>query len=156
MQSDIKTNALKAAASALVGGIMTYLGIMAAPLIVLIVVMVVDYISGMTKAWFRSELSSKIGLKGIVKKLCYMLTVCAAACVDWLCISGFKAIGIEYKHGYYFGVVVVIWLIINELISILENLEAIGVPLPGFMATVVKRLKNTVEEKNGGEPKNAV
>ena len=95
-----------------------------------------------------AELSSKIGLKGIVKKLCYMLVVVAAACVDWLVISGLGLIGIEYDHSYYFGVVVAIWLIINELISILENLSAIGVPMPGLLQKVVNKLKNTVEKED--------
>lgn len=138
---------IKAAVAAVIGGITAYFSIMVVPLAVLLLVMCVDYISGMTKAWITSELSSKIGLKGIVKKLCYMLVVIAAACVDWLVISGLRLIGVEYDHSYYFGVVVTIWLIINELISILENLSAIGVPMPGLLQKIVSKLKNTVDKE---------
>ena len=118
----MKENIFKGLLSAVIGGLTAYFSVMAVPLAVLLLVMCLDYISGMTKAWITSELSSKIGIIGIVKKLCYMLVVVSAACVDWLVISGLRLIGIEYEHSYYFGVVVTIWLIINELISILENL----------------------------------
>ena len=42
---------------------------------------------------------------------------------------------------------VAIWLIINELISILENLSKMGVPMPNFLMKVVKKLKIIVESK---------
>lgn len=45
------------------------------------------------------------------------------------------------------GMVIVIWLITNELIIILENFAKIGVPLPTFIARLIGRLKNTVDSK---------
>ena len=41
----------------------------------------------------------------------------------------------------------VIWLVINELISILENVAALGAPVPGFLQSLIKRLKVSVEDK---------
>ena len=41
---------------------------------------------------------------------------------------------------------VAVWLIINELISILENLTQIGVPMPAFLARLVRRLKISAEQ----------
>lgn len=38
-------------------------------------------------------------------------------------------------------------VIINELISIPENLTEIGTPIPEFLVNIVHRLKNTVENK---------
>lgn len=46
---------------------------------------------------------------------------------------------------------VIIWLIINELISILENVAALGGPVPVFLAKLLARLKNTVEKKAEGD-----
>lgn len=99
----------------------------------------------MIKAWINADLSSRIGVKGIVKKVCYLLVVIAAAVVDWLLASGLQKIGIDIKINYLFGVIVAIWLIINELISILENLAIIGVPLPSFLTAIVHKLKVAVE-----------
>jgi toxin secretion/phage lysis holin len=96
---------------------------------------------------FSGELSSKVGLKGIIKKLCYLMLVCVAGVVDWLIFSGLKQVGISLNFGFCFGLIVTIWLIINELISILENLEALKVPMPSFLRSLVGHLKQTVETK---------
>ena len=43
--------------------------------------------------------------------------------------------------------IITVWLIINELISILENLGEMGVPLPSFLTSMIKTLKSKVEEQ---------
>lgn len=44
----------------------------------LIFAMIIDYATGMSAAWYNSELSSKKGVKGIVKKVGYLALVVAA------------------------------------------------------------------------------
>ena len=51
------------------------------------------------------------------------------------------------------GAGVTIWLIINELISILENLAAIGVPGFPRLSKLVERLKNTVSKGDNADEK---
>lgn len=130
-----------------VGGLSAYMRMMFVPLVILFAVIIIDYMSGMLKAWGNDELSSKVGLKGIIKKLCYLMLVCVAGVVDWLLWSGLRQVGITLDFGFCFGLIVVIWLIINELISILENLEALKVPMPSFLRSLVGHLKQTVEAK---------
>ena len=48
------------------------------PIAVLALVMAADYISGMVRAWMRGELSSRVGIVGIVKKAAYLLAVAVA------------------------------------------------------------------------------
>ena len=43
--------------------------------------------------------------------------------------------------------VVTIWLLLNECISILENISEIGVPLPPFLVSLIQKLKKTTEVK---------
>ena len=43
--------------------------------------------------------------------------------------------------------VVAVWLILNEIISILENLKDIGVPMPDFLVKMTKNLKSQIEAK---------
>lgn len=130
-----------------IGGISAYMRLIFIPLVVLAAVMVIDYMSGMLRAWGNDELSSKVGLKGIIKKLCYLMLVCVAGVVDWLIFSGLKQVGVSLNFGFCFGLIVTIWLIINELISILENLEALHVPMPKFLVNIIKHLKQSVETK---------
>ena len=99
----------------------------------------------MISAWHNSELSSKKGIFGIIKKISYLALVCVGMGVDWLIYSGLNQAGISMDNSVFVGVLVTIWLIINEFISILENLEAIGVPMPAFLIKIVKRLKVTAE-----------
>lgn len=151
----MKENTWKALIAVIVGGLSAYMQQILIPLIVLTAVMVIDYMSGMLRAWAQEQLNSRIGVKGIVKKLCYLLLVCVAGVVDWLIFSGLRKVGISLDFGFCFGLMVTIWLIVNELISILENLAALEVPMPGFLTKIVKHLKTVVEVKSekdtGGE-----
>lgn len=109
--------------------------------------MVLDYLTGMTKAYIFSQLSSRIGVKGILKKLCYMAMVAVGAAVDYLLHGALKQAGIDLHIELFCGLLVTVWLIINELISVLENLAAIGVPGFPRLNRLLSRLKSTVNEK---------
>lgn len=147
----MKETSLKALLAVIAGGVAAYFNVLAIPLAVLMVAMAVDYISGMTKAWVTGELSSRVGVLGIIKKVGYLVTVCVAAIVDWLLLSGLKQVGISIGMEFLFGMMVTIWFIVNECISILENLASIGVPLPKFLTAMIQRLAAVVDEK--GEEK---
>jgi phage-related holin len=46
----------------------------------------------------------------------------------------------------FFGTLVTVWLILNEVVSILENLSEVGVPLPSFLKKITEKLKKTAEQ----------
>ena len=133
--------------SAVITGLLHYLGIVAVPIIILIIAMIIDYVTGMMSAWLNAELPSKKGIKGIVKKISYLALVAVAMIVDWLICCGLQQINVDIKYTVFFAVLVAVWLIINELISVLENLSRMGVPIPNFLKKLIDRLKNTVDEK---------
>ena len=137
---------LQVVVSAAFAGILYYLGIVAVPIVMLIFAMIIDYITGMSAAWYNSELSSKKGIKGIVKKVSYLALVVVAMIIDWLISQGLQQINLDLHYSVFFAVLVTVWLIINELISVLENLSRIGVPIPNFMKKLIDRLKTTVEK----------
>lgn len=140
--------------SAALAALISYLGVIAIPVTVLMAAMIIDYVTGMAAAWHTKKLSSKKGLSGIIKKISYLALVCVGMGVDWLIYSGIKSVGVDMGYTFFFGVLVAVWLIINELISILENLESIGVPMPVFLIKIVKRLKITAETVGESEDKN--
>lgn len=139
---------IQAVLSAAIATLAAYMGTLAVPIIVLIIMMVIDYISGMAAAWVRNEISSRVGAKGIVKKVGYMGLIVVAMGIDYLIYSGIMSVHIDIGYQMWFGLVVAVWLIINELISILENLDRLGVPIPEFIRAVLKRLKNSQEKEN--------
>ena len=144
----------KAFLSAVTAGLAAYTKMILIPLSLLIITMLIDYISGMSKAYINGEWSSKVGFKGIVKKLGYIGVVIVAAVMDWVIYSGLKGVGISIGMSYYLGLIVTIWLLINECISILENLGSIGVPLPGFLIKGIKKLQKNIEDKGDKNDEN--
>ena len=89
----MKENTIKAALAAALGALCAYGVQLLVPVLVLVVVMLLDYATGMTKAWNVGELSSRVGLRGILKKVGYLVIVGVAAVVDWLLRYGADTLG---------------------------------------------------------------
>lgn len=143
----MKENILQALFATVLGAIAAYLNVLLVPLIVLIAVMLIDYGTGMAQAYVSHTLNSRIGVTGIIKKIGYIVAVAVGIVADYLISSALVNCGINVTINCCIGMIVTVWFIINELISILENLSEIGTPLPKFLISIVKRLKTTVEAK---------
>lgn len=96
----------------------------------LLIAIVLDYISGIIKAFVTKQLSSKIGFKGILKKVSILIIVMLAVLVDR--VTG-ETGAIRTLVIYYF--------VANEGLSILENLGQSGVPIPQNIKKALKALK---------------
>ena len=131
------------------GVIAAYFNVLLIPIVVLVFVMITDYISGMISAKKSGELSSRLGIMGIAKKVGYLALVAVGMVVDYLISSALVHVGIEIQINYCFAMIIVIWLIVNELISILENLGELGVPIPDFLRRSIHKIKDGVEAKTG-------
>lgn len=143
----MKENVIQVLFATAVGAVTAYFNVLIVPIAVLMAVMLIDYITGLTEAFVNKEISSRTGVIGIIKKVGYFAVVAVAMVVDYLITSALMQCGINLQINYCFGMIATIWLIINELISILENLAEIGVPLPQFLTAIVKKLKISVETK---------
>lgn len=97
-------------------------------LMCLLVVIVLDYITGVLSAIYNKKLNSKIGIKGIVKKIAYLCLVALAVVIDK--ITG--ATGIIRTLVIYF-------LVSNDGISILENLVKMDIKVP-------KKVRESLEQ----------
>lgn len=126
-------------------------------IILLIILMIADYVSGMLAS--KKEAldypndknygwSSKKSIIGIYKKIGYMFTVFAAVSMDYLLYKYAGEMGVEILSETIFGLLVTIWLVINEIISILENVGRMGVSLPSFLRNVLAELKKDIDEKS--------
>ena len=149
----MKPTMLKTAFTVVLAGLSSYFGMLTQPLLVLFFAMVLDYLTGMTKAYIFSQLSSRIGVKSILKKLCYMIMVAVGAAVDYLLRGAVIGAGITLDVKLFFGMLVTVWLTINELISVMESLAAIGVPGFPRLSKLLERLKNTVSKGDNADEK---
>lgn len=107
---------------------------------VLLIMAAIDYITGVIAAGYNGELKSKVGFKGIAKKVVLFLLVGAATQAD-LAIGTNSAIR-EATIFFFIG---------NELLSLLENAGRMGIPLPQSLTNAVEVLggKQKQVEKKG-------
>ena len=103
-----------------------------APLQILVAVVTIDYITGLGAAFVGKRLDSRIGSKGIVKKVAYFILVALAHLLDRG--TGMAAPVLQTATIWF--------LIANEGISITENLGEIGVPIPQSLQNALRRLRD--------------
>ncbi|MFZ3171981.1 MAG: phage holin family protein [Carboxydocellales bacterium] len=124
-QAKIFGTAIGAFLSWVVGGI----GIAFA---VLLGMMVLDYITGLMVGYVSKELSSSVGIKGLIKKTYILILISAVYLVQKLGfdLAGYTADGLAIVYAVF------------ELLSIVENGGRLGAPIP-------ERLKNAIAALKG-------
>ena len=143
---------LKAVIVTALTGLMAYFKIIVIPILVLFIFMILDYVTGLCAAWVKRKLSSRTGIIGIVKKVMYFVLIAVGIGADWLINFGLTAIDVHFEYGYLIGLFVTIWLIINELMSILENIGEInGNAYPKFLKDILSHIKKAIDDKTGSE-----
>lgn len=126
----------------------SWLGILYVPMLILIACNIIDYITGLCAAKYRSEaISSYKSFRGIAKKICMWLLVAIGAMLDWLLSYAVGTAGISIGLNFVVASVAAVWLIANEIISILENIRDIGTPLPPFFMKIAESVKKSAENK---------
>ncbi len=92
----------------------------------LLVLVIVDWFSGWAAAWMRGELKSRVGFKGIIRKVAIFVVVAIAHFID-------QALG----SLHYFQDAVIFFYLANELLSVIENAGKMGLPMPNILRNAV-------------------
>lgn len=112
-------------------GVAYYLGGWDFALQTLLLVMALDYITGICKAIKQKKLNSKTGFTGILKKFGYLIIVALAVVIDHLA-GDTGAV----------RTLVIYFFVANDGLSILENWGAMGLPLPAKLFELLEQLKD--------------
>ncbi len=134
---------IKTACAAL-GGVAAYLwGPWDALIIALIGLVAIDYITGIVKAALLKQLDSAVGFRGLMKKVFIFALVALASIVDKIVPATNQAVRSA----------VILFYIVNEGLSILENAGELGLPLPGALKSALTRLSGSekVSQNNAKE-----
>ncbi|WP_456277907.1 phage holin family protein [Bacillus sp. AK128] len=105
-------------------------------LTVLTFMIVIDYLTGVIAAGIEKKLCSRIGFRGIAQKILIFALVSVAHMIDVI-------IGVEHL----IRDATIIFYIMNEIISILENAKRVGLPIPAFLVKVIELLKSKSKSK---------
>lgn len=130
------------------------LGILFPVLCALAAMMVVDYITGMLAS--KSEAmdhpqdpgygwSSKKGAKGIIKKVGYLCVIAVAMMVDYVIAVVSGHLGFTVHASAFFGLLVAVWYLLNELLSIIENAGRMGAAVPEWLLKYIAVLKDKID-----------
>ena len=143
---------IKAVFATIFGALSSLFGVLAIPIVLLVLCNIIDYITGLAAVRYRKQqISSYTSIKGITKKVCMWLLIVVGSIIDQLMMYACSEIGFNMPFTFAIACIVAIWLICNEIISILENINDIGVPMPAFMNKVVRSIKSQIEEKTETE-----
>ena len=132
-------NYIKAFVTTIMSLVASMLGVLYIPVLLMVACNVIDYVSS-----YRS-------MRGIIKKVTMWLLVFVGAIIDQLLAYASQTIGYQLPFTFLVACVVAIWIICNELISILENMVDIGIELPAFLLPLVRKLKTTVDKMGGAD-----
>lgn len=137
MMKDI-WNGIQLALSAFGGVVGWLLGGLDGLLYALLTFVVIDYVTGVMCAIVDKKLSSKIGFKGIFKKVLIFVMVAIGHIVD------INLIG----TGSVLRTAVIFFYLSNEGISFLENTAHLGLPIPSKLKAVLEQLHDRAEKED--------
>lgn len=130
------------------------LGILFLVLCVLTGAMIIDYFTGMlaskkeaiehpgdkTYGW-----CSKKGALRIIKKVSYLCVIATAMMVDYVISVTSGYLNITMPVTTFFDLLVSVWYLLNELLSIIENAGRMGGPVPDWLRKYISVLKNQID-----------
>ena len=143
----MNTNQIKVITIAVWSTLSSVWGILYIPVLLMVACNIIDYATGLMAVPSREEgISSYRSMKGIFKKVSMWLLVVVGAIIDQLLKYASEMLGIVLPFSFLIACVVAIWIICNELISILENMIDIGVNIPDFLMPLVKHIRSQIDE----------
>ena len=140
---DLIWTKIQIAITALGGWLGYFLGGMDGLMIALIVLMTLDYVSGVMCAIVDRKLSSAVGFKGICKKVFILMLVGVAHIIDLHVVGTGSALR---------GAVICFYMS-NEGLSLLENVAHVGLPIPDKLKDILAQLhdKERTTDQGDGE-----
>lgn len=149
-----RLTAIKAAIAAFFTAASAFLGWQGVMIIVWIVAMGLDYLSGSIAACMAGQWSSAVARDGLKHKGGMILVVAVAGLADITLSIVCDHLPVEMTWPVLVLPLVVAWYILTELGSILENAAKMGAPLPGWLTKLLKVGLKAIDHKVDTEEEN--
>ena len=141
-------NAFKAAIASICAALTALWGWFGWVVFAWVVSMIIDYLTGSAAALRAGEWSSKAARDGIWHKLGSIVAVIVAALLDVVIghlLANVPGVELPFTYTVLLGPLVVVWYILTEAGSIIENAGALGAKIPAFLRKAIEVLNNEVE-----------
>ena len=142
-----KYMAVKVAAVGIVGFITAKFGWLGWLILLYVACVLVDMITGWCKAIKSGTWSSQVARNGLWHKAGAIFAVGVAAGADFLvslAVENVAGLSVEFKGAFL--PIVLVWYILTEMGSIIENAGELGAPIPKFLVKCISVLKNAAEK----------
>lgn len=111
--------------------------------------LLLDFLTGSMAAASEGAWSSKEARRGIWHKLGSIVAVLVAGATDLLIgtiVANIPAVSLPFEYSVFLCPLVLVWYIITELGSIIENAAAMGAPVPEFLLKALQRTKDAADD----------
>ena len=111
--------------------------------------MLIDYATGSAAALRAGEWSSKTARDGIWHKLGSVAAVIVAGILDVVIghlLGNVPGVELPFTYTVLLSPLVVVWYILTEAGSIIENAGALGAPIPAWLSKMIAALEQKVDD----------
>lgn len=109
-----------------------------------VAMMAIDIVTGFINAWMKGEVKSSVLRQGIAKKTGELIIIL---------LGELFVMGMNLPIAICAGIS--LYIIIMELVSIFENLQKLGVPIPKFVSKALSSTAKKInEDEKEEEPQN--
>lgn len=144
-----RVNDMKAAIVGFFGLLTAALGWFGWLVVLFFLCMAIDYATGSAAAMRKGDWSSSVARAGLWHKCGSLIAVVVAGLADivvGLVVNNIPAITLPWAYTVLICPIVVVWYILTEFGSIIENAGALGAPIPGFLKNMIKVFKNVIDD----------
>ena len=146
-------NGFKAALAALCAALTALWGWFGWVVVAWIGFMLIDYATGSAAALRAGEWSSKTARDGIWHKLGSVAAVIVAGILDVVIghlLGNVPGVELPFTYTVLLSPLVVVWYILTEAGSIIENAGALGAPIPAWLKKMIAALEQKVDDTGNG------
>lgn len=135
--------------------IFSTLGLLTIPIILLVGANIVDYITSLSAAASRGEsIRGQLGFRGVMKKIHMYFLILMGGALDILLKYTMGAFNLDeiftikvMNLDFLIATVIALWLLFNEMISILENMSDAGTSIPPFLYPLLKKIQGELDDR---------
>ena len=126
--------------------LISYYNNISLPVILLAISNILDVLTGIFKSlYIKKKFTMSKLLWGLVRKICMYLLISIGVVIDILIIYTVDNLNINIPEVHLFGGLIGVWLVLDELLSILRNLVVLEIPMPNFLISIIRKLKSTID-----------